>query len=342
MTNPQKPYVFGFPSSLKGISFPGKPRILTLEVQAKTVNPGNWTFNGEVFGGLIPGVQQVYQYLGSPPAPTIVNPMSADMIARLLNWQNPFPSYLNSNQTVGQGIHFFDIDNFMLQNPRAKTLPFQTVTASHGSSTPPGPPEITWYIYWTGQGQAVDPQAIINATQNIATQSFLDVTGTLPPTVDPTSPAQVSEYGAEIGGGGSMNFQWQYASQYLLVYGVPLPGGASSAAAALVIIENLEGLGISPGQLASFPWAIASPPPPGSAECTWSIRARTWRRANNFPIGTDAVLDQPTFVTPKKFLIIDPIQDTTVTSGGPNPRACINTVVLNPASMRFGFMQKFF
>ena len=42
-------YTFGFPTSIKGISFPGRPRIITAEVNGVTVNPGNYSYNGETF-----------------------------------------------------------------------------------------------------------------------------------------------------------------------------------------------------------------------------------------------------------------------------------------------------
>src|SRR5208282_4101651 len=102
-----KPYFFGFPSSIKGISFPGKPRIVTVEVQGITPNTGNYTFNGEPFEffanppvgptnkvngiALVPGVTGplgLPTFVRPPPAaPNIVKPFSLDMKNRLYAWE---------------------------------------------------------------------------------------------------------------------------------------------------------------------------------------------------------------------------------------------------------------
>ena len=188
-------YPFGFLSALKYINFPGKPRILTAEVRGVTPNTGNYTFNGEPFTffanppvgpankisgiSLVPGVTGP---LGLPtfkppaPAPTIVSPFSIDMVNRLYAWEQPVPGYISSNQTTGAAILFLDIDNIETAFNNPTSFQFNIQTNSHGSSTPPSPPSITWFIYYDPLISDLAEAAAISATENIATQSFLDIT----------------------------------------------------------------------------------------------------------------------------------------------------------------------
>ena len=356
-----KPYLFGFPSSIKGISFPGKPRILTVECNSGPCPPGNFSYNGEGFifsaqqpvgpaniaseVALIPGVAGPLGLptFKTPPAapPVIVTEFSSDMTERLYAWEQPVPGYISSDQTIGAAVLFLDMDNVARVFNNPKSFQFFLQTSSHGTSTPVPPPELNWYIYWTGLGQAVDPQAIISATENVNTQSFLDVTGTLPGTVDPTSPDQVSAYGRELGAGGCMSFQWKYNASYQFVYGVPLPGSASSKAAAQTIIANLVGLGIPVGYLDTFPWAIANPYP-GEGFCSWNFTVKSWRRANNFLVNADGTLGNVTIVGPKgQSFHADPLRTIAASSRGANGPACLNIISVNPATMQFIVSQKF-
>src|SRR5208282_5260843 len=219
-----KPYFFGFPSSIKGVSFPGKPRILTAEVQGVTPNTGNYAFNGEPFEffanppvgpvnkvngiALVPGVVGplgLPTFVQPPPAPNIVNPFSTDMKNRLYAWEQPVPGFVSSDGTHGAAVLFLDIDNAVKAFNNPKTFQYNIQTSSHGTSTPPGPPEFINYLYLTGEGQPF-PGPTINATGNLNTQSFRDNSGFLPGNIDPTSPEQVSEFGEEVGGFCDMYF----------------------------------------------------------------------------------------------------------------------------------------
>src|SRR5208282_3819973 len=188
-----KPYTFGFPSSIKGISFPGKPRILTVEVQGVTPNTGNYAFNGEPFEffanppvgpvnkvngiALVPGVVGplgLPTFVQPPPAPNIVNPFSFDMKNRLYAWEQPVPGFISSNETTGAAVLFLEIDNVVKAFNNPKTFQFEIQTSSHGTSTPPGPPETIWFIYYDPLNISASEAASVSATQNFATQSFLD------------------------------------------------------------------------------------------------------------------------------------------------------------------------
>ena len=355
-------YPFGFLSALKYINFPGKPRILTAEVRGVTPNTGNYTFNGEPFTffanppvgpankisgiSLVPGVTGP---LGLPtfkppaPAPTIVSPFSIDMVNRLYAWEQPVPGYISSNQTTGAAILFLDIDNIETAFNNPKSFQFNIQTNNHGSSTPPGPPEFIYYLYLNGEGISFPPPTI-SATGDIATQSFRDNSGFLPPNLDPTSPSQVSEYGEEIGGLCDMYFNLPNLNNlYEIAFGVPFSPGPSSAALAQEEIDNLVSAGlVAPGSVSFFQWAIAPPPPPGSAACSWTIGIKSWRRANNFVVNPDGTLGVVSIVPANGEPIdVDPVKDLTLTSHGSNSSACVNLVTVNPGDMTFTAQQKF-
>lgn len=360
-----KPYLFGFPSSIKGISFPGKPRILTVECNSGPCPPGNFSYNGEGFVfsaqqpvgpanidsavALIPGVAgplglpTYNQLLGNPyNPPPIVTPFSAAMLDLLYAWEQPVPGYVSTDQTTGAAVLFLDMDNVARVFNNPKSFQFFLQTSSHGTSTPVPPPELNWYIYWTGLGQAVDPQAIISPTENVNTQSFLDVTGTLPGTVDPTSPDQVSAYGRELGAGGCMNFQWQYNASYQFVYGVPFPGSASSQVAARTIITNATAIGIPVGYLDTFPWAFVPSPYPGQGFCSWVFTVKSWRRANNFLMNDDGTLGNVTIAGPKgQAFHAEPLHMIMAQSRGANGPPCQNIISVDPATMQFTVSQNF-
>jgi len=275
MTNPQQPYHFGFPSSVKAISFPGRPRIVTVEAQGITVNPGNYSYNGEPFsfvgpGGptgpagtssIAPGATGPIGFKKPPAtAPKIVQPFSTDMMNRLYSWEQPPNGYVSAGGTVGAGVIFVDFDNLVALAPKAKTIAFEIDTRSHGSSTPPGPPEIIWYICYTELAQSWSPGPLINATQNLATQSFFDYSPYLPPSVDPTNPAQDATFGGQAPSACDFSYQWQYNTAYQSTFGVPCPSGASTQAGAQTVVNNLGTLGLDSSYLQIFPWAIVPPP----------------------------------------------------------------------------------
>ena len=358
MTNPKKPYLFGFPASLKGISFPGKPRIVTIEAHGGPCAPGNYSYNGEAFnffgpgplgGGAIvgigtPGAPGTFQAWKIPPpkAPNVVVPFSNDMLNRFYAWEQPIPLFLSSDESNAGGVLFLDIDNIStaLNNPKS----FQTFiyTQAHGSAIPPSPPQFIYYLYLTGLGQSF-PGPVINATGNINTQSFLDQSGRLPPNIDPTSPAQVSTYGEEVSADCDMYFNSPNTNnQYQNVFGVPFSPGPSTPELAEQEIMNLITLGLSePGFVNYFQWAIApSPGPPGF--CSWNFTVKSWRRANNFGVNPDATLGSVTQVSSKgQSFAAKPIVTTMATSDGANGPACTNTITIYPASMNVTVSQKF-
>lgn len=356
-----KPYLFGFPTSITGISFPGKPRILTAEVQGVTPNTGNYVFNGEPFEffaslpvgpankvngiALVPGVTGplgLPTFVRPSPAPAIVNPFSTDMMNRLYAWEQPVPGFISSNQTTGAAVLFLDVDNAVKAFNNPKTFQFNIQTSSHGTS-PPGPPQFIYYLYQNGLGIGFPPPAI-NATGNIVTQTFLDQSGFLPGNIDPTSPAQVSTYGDEIGGVCDMYFNNPNNNNlYQNVFGVPFSPGPSTEALAQQEIANLVTLGlVVPDGISYFQWAITPPPPPGSAACSWTISFKTWRRANNFVVNSNGTLGVVSIVPAKgRPIIVQPVKSTSVQSKGANGPACANLVTVNPATMQFTIQQKF-
>ncbi len=362
MTNPHNPYLFGFPTKVVGISFPGKPRIITVEVQGITPNTGNYTFNGEPFTffanqpvgpankasgiDLVPGVTGplgLPTFVQPPPAPKIVKPFSDDMKKRLYAWEQPVPGFVSSNETTGAAVLFLEIDNAVKAFNNPKTFQFEITTTSHGTSTPPGPPEFIYYLYLTGEGQSF-PGPRIDATGNLATQSFLDQSGSLPSNIDPTSPEQVSEFGTEFGGFCDMYFgNGPMAADYLLVYGVPFSPGPSTPEVAAQEIQNLIAGGFTePGHVDFFQWAIAPPPPPGSAACSWTITIKSWRRANNFVVNPDGTLGVVSIVPTKgPPIIAKPVRQTMLDSHGSNSPACVNLITVTPGSMTFTVEQKF-
>lgn len=349
------PYKFGFPSRLTAISFPGRPRIVTVEAQAITVNPGNYSYNGEPFffagplgtgsSGIAPGPAGAIGFRKPPAtAPAIVQPFSPDMLNRLYSWEQPPHGYINANQTIGAGAIFVDLDNVLTLSPKAKTIQFEVDTKSHGSSTPPPAPVSIWYLYLTGLGQPF-PGAFVNATGDINTQSFRDNSGLLPPTIDPTQPSQVSEYGSEVGGVCDMYFgDGPVAAQYLEIFGVPFSPGPSTEAEANIEIDNLITIGATePGYVSTFQWMVTPPLPPGGAECSWSLKVNSWRRANNFVVTNTGVILLATIVDPKgKTFEIAPTKTQMLVSGGGNPKACRNIITVAPGSMQFSVLQRFF
>ena len=358
MTNPKNPYLFGFPTRVVGISFPGKPRIVTIEAHGGPCPPGNYGYNGEALnffgpgplgGGPIigistPGATATFQVWKIPPpvAPNVVVPFSDDMLKRFYAWEQPIPLFLSSDQSNAGGVLFLDIDNIStaLNNPKS----FQTFiyTRAHGSAIPPPPPQFIYYLYQNGAGIGFPPP-FVNATGNIATQSFMDNSGFIPPNVDPTSPSQVSNYGEEIGGICDMYFELPNLNNvYQDLWGVPFSPGPSTPGLAQQEINNLETMGyVVPGGVSFFQWAIApSPPPPGF--CSWKFTVKSWRRANNFKVNPDATLGSVTQVssTGKEFTA-EPIHTMTVTSDGANSPASTNTLTIYPNSMNFTVTQKF-
>ena len=362
MTYPNNPYLFGFPTKVVGISFPGKPRIITVEVQGITPNTGNYAFNGEPFSffanppvgpankvngiALVPGVTGplgLPTFVQPPPAPNIVNPFSDDMKKRLYAWEQPVPGFVSSNGTVGAAVLFLEVDNAVNAFNNPNTFQFEIQTTSHGTSTPPGPPEFIYYLYLTGEGQSF-PGPAISATGNPATQTFMDLSGLLPHNVDPTSPEQVSEYGAEVGGFCDMYFGGPSVYiAYQATFGVPFTPAPSSAAIAVQEIENLITLGFSePGYMNYFQWAIAPPPPPGSAACSWTIGIKSWRRANNFVVNPDGTLGVVSIVPAKgPPIIAKPVRQTMLDSHGSNSQACVNLITVTPGAMTFTTEQNF-
>jgi hypothetical protein len=355
-----KPYFFGFPSSIKGISFPGKPRIITIEAHGGPCPPGNYSYNGEPFnffapnpigGGSIvgigtPGSLASFQAWKIPPstAPKITSPFSADMMNRFYAWEQPVPLFLPSAENQAGGILFLEIDNIAtaLNNPTSFQILIDTL--AHGTGLPPTPPQYIWYLYLTGVGQSFPGPRII-ATGNIGTQSFLDQSGFLPPSVDPTSPAQVSNYGAQGGGYGLCDMFFgdgSFYTQYKAVWGIDFSPGPSTQAEAQQEIQNMIDMGTTePGYVDTFQWAIApSPPPPGF--CSWNFTVRSWRRANNFKVNPNATLGAVSQVSSKgRSFAVKPLRTTTAMSGGANPTACTNTLTIYPKSMNFTVQQNF-
>src|SRR5208282_280631 len=285
-----------------------------------------------------------FQKLGAPSVPPkIVKPFSMDMLQRLYAWEQPVPGFVSSNQTTGAAVLFLDIDNVVKAFNNPKTFQFNIQTSSHGTSTPPGPPEFIYYLYLTGEGQSF-PGPTINATGNLNTQSFRDNSGGLPSNVDPTSPEQVSEFGEEVGGFCDMYFNLPNAGNaYENAFGVPFTPGPSTPELAVQEIANLITGGFTePGFVDFFQWAVAPPPPPGSAACSWTIAVKSWRRANNFVVNPDGTLGIVSIVPAKgEPVMVQPVRRTALDSHGSNSSACVNLVTVTPGSMTFTVSQKF-
>ena len=354
-------YTFGFPTSIKGISFPGRPRIITAEVNGVTVNPGNYSYNGETFVfsaakpvgpnnvisgiGLVPGTAGM---LGLPTfkglkAPALVNPFSTDMMNRLYAWQQPVPGYISSDETTGAAVLFLDLDNVVALYPKLTSYSFAISTGSHGSSTPPGPPQIIWFWYSDPLNINANAAAAVNATGDFATQTFLDITDNINPPnfniADRTvaaNPVAVSAYGQTL---------FSVCSMYEangVDYGYPFgfPNGFATQSAAESFLAIYQGFGFTASAI--FPWAVAPAPPPQSAECTWTIKVSTWRRANFFTLTDKGAIQSAAIVGQKgKKFVASPISVSTVSSNGGNPPACSNIITVVPSSMQFTVLQKF-
>ena len=366
-------YTFGFPTSIKGISFPGRPRIITAEVKGITVNPGNYSFNGETFIfsaakpvgpnnvisgiGLVPGTAGA---LGLPTfkglkAPALVNPFSTDMMNRLYAWQQPVPGYISGDETTGAAVLFLDIDNVAVLYPKLTSYSFAILTGSHGSSTPPGPPSYSYFMY-------IPSLATVDAPG--PTQTFFDTSGNYGGN-DPTSPYQMSAYGQQLFSGNSMYYPIGSAvgpgipsNTYPTLFGSqeeldawmtyitvgfpcpPFPSGQGPGPnypwkTPAPILAN-------PSFVGGFAWLAAPVPPPQSAECSWTVKVSSWRRANFFTLTDKGAIQSAAIVGPngKKF-VASPVSVSAVSSNGGNPPSCANTITVVPSSMQFIVRQKF-
>lgn len=352
-------YIFGFPTQLVAISFPGKPRIITIECKSGPSPPGNFSLNGEPFlfaaktpigpkGSLgtgvtlIPGVTGLSglpTYSGMAGAPEIVNPFSDDMKKRLYAWEQPIPAYISGDQTNAAAVLFLDMDNISVDLNKPRSFSFTITTTSHGTSTPVPSPALLWYLYYTGVGQSF-PGPTINATKNVNTQSFLDNAGNLPPFVDPTNPAQVALLGLTVTSG-DMPFHVDQGA-YFANFGVFIDNPQPTETAAIQTLLNIESSSGTPATyLNYFPWAISAPYP-GQGFCSWNIRIRSWRRANSFIVTPQGVLDLIQIIGTKETVFpAFPIKTIIATSRGANGPGCLNTITVNPDTMQFTMSQRF-
>ena len=350
-------YNFGFPTSIKGISFPGRPRIITVEVKGVTVNPGNYSYNGEAFvffAGPPVGAFELPTFKGLK-APALVNPFSTDMMNRLYAWYRPpAPGYISSDGTVGARVLFLDIDNIAAFYPRLGSYSFAISTSSHGSSTPPGPPSYSYFMYRPSLATVDAPGP---------TQTFLDTSGNYGGN-DPTSPYQMSTYGQELFAGNSMyypigsavgpgipsnTYPTLFGSQeeldawmtYITV-GSPCPPFPSGQGPGLNYPWKTPApVTYPPEDVGGFAWLATPVPPPGSAECSWTVKVSSWRRANFFSLTDEAAIQSAAIVGPKGKFVVSPVRVSTVSSNGGNPPACSNIITVVASSMQFTVLQKF-
>lgn len=371
-----KRYKFGFPSRPRKISFPGRPRIITVEVSCNTPVSGDFGHNGEHFGLtapypvgpsgpigsnsviLIPGSAQLPTFHKPPNSPpAIVNPFSKDMTNRLYAWEQPAHGFINPSQTSAAAVAFLEIDNVTVALKQPKTFQFFVNTASHGTGTPPPPPSLVWFWYADPLNLDLGSAAVVSATENIVTQSFLDITinqssmqyNILDRTVA-ASPFSVADFGSIASGFCSM---YSYFGPTIGYIPVNYPNGFTTQAEALswmnYFIDGGDapdpayppgGGGANPNAIGIFPWAVSPPPYPGQSACNWTVLVRSWRRANSFPVSQGA-LGRVKIIVAKQSVTAASIQMATIQSPGANARACTITVTVNPASMKFTQSTKF-
>ena len=370
MTNPQQPYLFGFPSNITAISFPGRPRILTVEVAGGPCPPGNYGANGEPFvlsspigNGVLTSSTpndptQSFKSFKKPPstAPVIATPFSKDMLARYYGWEEPIPIYLASDQSLAGGVLFLDIDNIMTNLNNPKSFQFQISTRSHVIPSPL-PPAVAWFLYYDPLNLDTANAAVVNATQDINTQSFLDITINqstgqyyVQDRTAAANPFAVADYGTTPGSICSMYSWFAPVIGYTTSF---YPNGFATEAEALAWMNAYINGGspdpaypglpgnAAPGAIGIFPWAYSpAPGPPGF--CSWQFTVKTWRRATQFTVTSSGTVGDAFIVGQKnKLFPVGPIQTATAFSNGANSPACVNTISVVPASMRFSVLQKF-
>jgi len=364
-----QPLDMGFLSGLHSISFPGRPRIVTAEVKGITLNTGNYSYNGEafVFGanrpvgpnnnitavGLVPGVtgKLGLPTFKTPPAvaPAFTSPFSTDLMNRLYAAQQPVPGYISGDGTIGAAVLFLDMDNIsLLANEK---FVFTISTGAHGSSVPPPAPSYAYFMYYTGKAKVSGPGPM---------QLFMDTSGNYGGN-DPTNPYQMSTYGQELFSGNSMYFPIGTTvgpgipnNVYPTLFGSQAELDAWIAYITVGYPSPPFPSGQGPGP--NYPWATPAPvtfptnvggfawlappiPPAGSAECSWSITVKAWRRANNFAISAKGAIEGAWVDVNNKQIAVSPQSSQIVSSNGGNPRACKNVITVNPSSMQVSVQQ---
>jgi len=253
------------------------------------------------------------------------------------------PGYISADGTTGAAVRFFDIANVVKVFNHPKTYSFTIGTGSHGSSTPPPAPQIIWFWYSDPANVNVSNAAMISATGNIATQTFLDISYNFSAgqyyVLDRTvaaNPVAVSNYGETT---------FSVCSMYEAAgvgYGYPFgfPNGFTTEAAASAFLAIYQGLGFTASAI--FPWAISPPPPPGSAECSWTIAVKAWRRTTKFFIDhTGYIVSAMKPAAHGRFVAAKPLWGKTLNSHGNNPKSCVTTITVVPRSMFLTETQKF-
>ena len=364
---------------------PTPPLGLNILVIEASVQCGsqNYSYEGEAFsvswltptgtsaGALVPGPLAAFR---TPPATPPVGligpvgppmPMSQDLQNRAFVWEVPNPAYLNIQTTssTADAVAVFDIGNLNialgLPGTSGPFIPFVVTvnTSSHGSSTPPPSPTLTWFWYYDPQNISLGEAATINPTQDLNTQSFLDITEN-PSTltyyvtdrVAAASPFAVADYGTRLD---QICCMYSYVGVLGGYPGIPTayPNGFTTQGEAQAWADYISsndgsvgppaypsGVGWPPSRpvvhgsaaMGVFPWMTSPSPPPGTAACSWNLRVSSWRGANTFNVSPQGVF------TPGA---IGQVQVGSVNSGGPNPPAETVTISVVPATMKFTLNQ---
>lgn len=306
-----------------------------------------------------------------PVGAQVINPASKQMLSNEFSWIAPEPPYIQSgiSSSTAAGVMIFNLTAIQ-KLLKSSTFTFNIATLGHGTGSTPPAPTGTWFIYFDPLNIDVINAAIINATGNINTQSFLDITDNInPPNYNisdrtvAADPFAVASYGSTINSVCSM-YSYYFASGGFPAGAAPMGFSTQvEAEAALAYYNRLSGpppypefVGwpdVSPyylipgGAEAIFgPWMSVPSPYPGQATCSWQISASLWKKQNlTYPKGTPA--DQQTgfsFPVSQQGVFTpvgSPLQVSAVTSNGSNPRSCSNIITVNMAKRTFSLTQKF-
>ena len=367
MTDPNAGLEFGFLSSLVNISFPQVGGWLVIEATSTASGPFAESGGGEeAFTVVMPGILETggqgvtgitgpgpFQLLpanlqqynptgptGATGPPAIVNPISLGMQKVYYDWTEGAPAgptgplsptgyYLANNGQNGAAVAFFNRTTMekILGNPGS--IPIVIKTAAHGSNSKPPLPKTSqvYYVYNTLNGSIAAPGSPTSQTWFDANLAHQIATGVLPPSLLPavTDPLLDANFAATLTSfiGSDLFYVWQqvpFLKQFT-------QGFATLAAAqALVTFLNQT----TPNEFALFPWwqTVLPPSPyPGQAQCSWTLKASTWRRTElNFPVTAVGTLQAD---------YADAVETSSTSSGGSNPAARTITIAVNPQTARF-------
>jgi hypothetical protein len=345
----QKPIEMGFLSWLKAINFPSG-KIVAVEFTYNASGP----LGIEGFAVTLPNVLKDYNnglpppgppasiptvvpatllaYTGSPQ-PTIVNPMSPDMLSRFIVWVIPKPA---PGTNIGTALMFLNLQALAkLLPPGAKTYMFKILTSPHGTAVPVPPITPAFFIYSPivfGGGQITWGGFDIHGNATTFSDTFTGATN--PYRVSASNP------GGEPSGGSIL-------MESPLIFPSP-PGGLGlnpdvslALAQASADIMNTSGTGFVPWMVQ--PWIGPGVTPTPAPPCSWTVEVLTFRAQTNItytPAGVltfeetiITVVTKTGLVTTTRYPAAKATSDQKVSSQGSSPAAKTITVSVNLSTM---------